>query len=114
MNFSTVPPCRSSSERSRSWYGRRIASTSSGSRESDRAVNPTRSAKSTVMTFLSLLGGWLIAASAEPLDLVAEAAQRLEQDRAVVLVAHRQRQLDLGLADGDVHASARVLDGDHV
>ena len=30
MNFSTVPPYRSSSVRTRSWYGRRIAATSSG------------------------------------------------------------------------------------
>src|SRR5580765_1214657 len=114
MNFSTVPPCRSSSDRSRSWYGRRIASTSSGSRVSDRAVNPTRSAKSTVMTLRSLLGGWLIPASAEPLDLVAEAAQGLEQHRAVVLVPHRQRQLDLALVDRHGHALAVVIDGDHV
>ena len=53
MNFSTVPPWRSSSARTRSWYGRRIASTSSGSSDSARLVKPTRSQKTTVTTLRS-------------------------------------------------------------
>ena len=53
MNFSTVPPWRSSSARTRSWYGRRSASTSSGSIDSARAVKPTRSQKTTVTTLRS-------------------------------------------------------------
>ena len=53
MNFSTVPPWRSSSARTRSWYGPRSASTSSGSIDSARAVKPTRSQKTTVTTLRS-------------------------------------------------------------
>src|SRR5256885_4594700 len=53
MNFSTVPPNASISERTRAKYGVRIARTSSGSSFSARAVKPTRSAKSTVTTFRS-------------------------------------------------------------
>ena len=53
MNFSTVPPWRSSSARTRSWYGRRTARTSSGSSCSAFAVKPTRSQKRTVTTFRS-------------------------------------------------------------
>src|SRR6266550_2169818 len=53
MNFSTVPPNFSSSERIRAKYGVRIARTSSGSSRSARAVKPTRSAKRTVTTFRS-------------------------------------------------------------
>src|SRR5947207_13776779 len=53
MNFSTVPPWRSSSTRRREWYGPRTARTSSGSSCSAFAVNPTRSQKSTVTTLRS-------------------------------------------------------------
>ena len=53
MNFSTVPPWRSSSARTRSWYGRRTARTSSGSSCSAFAVKPTRSQKRTVTTLRS-------------------------------------------------------------
>src|SRR5437667_330956 len=53
MNFSTVPPQRSSSYRSRSWYGASTACTSSGSSCSARDVKPTRSANRTVRIFRS-------------------------------------------------------------
>ena len=53
MNFSTVPPKRSMSAFTRSWYGRSVARTSSGSARSERFVNPTRSTKSTETTFRS-------------------------------------------------------------
>jgi hypothetical protein len=56
MNFSTEPPKRSSSDRRCAWYGDRIASTSSGSSVSERAVKPTRSAKSTLTTLRSRRG----------------------------------------------------------
>ena len=56
MNFSTVPPWRSSSVRTRAWYGRRSASTSSGSIVSARCVKPTRSQKTTVTTLRSRRG----------------------------------------------------------
>ena len=46
--------------------------------------------------------------------MVAEAAQRFEQHRAVVLVAQRQRERDLALGHGQVDAFAVVLDGDDV
>ena len=46
MNFSTVPPNASISARRREWYWLRRARTSSGSRRSARAVNPSRSANS--------------------------------------------------------------------
>ena len=62
MNFSTVPPKCSSSDRSRCQYGASMARTSSGSSCSDREVNPTRSANSTVTTLRSsrraALVGW--------------------------------------------------------
>src|SRR5690242_5314171 len=47
MNFSTVPPYRSMSWRASSKYRERSSRTSSGSRDSESVVNPTRSAKST-------------------------------------------------------------------
>ena len=53
MNFSTVPPNRSSSSRARSWYVRSSARTSSGSLSSARAVEPTRSVKTTLTTLRS-------------------------------------------------------------
>ena len=56
MNFSTVPPWRSSSARTRSWYGPRSASTSSGSSAPRAAVKPTRSQKTTVTTLRSRRG----------------------------------------------------------
>ncbi len=57
MNFSTVPPNRSMSVLTRSWYGRSVARTSSGSARSDWLVNPTRSTKSTETTFRSSPAG---------------------------------------------------------
>src|SRR6187551_2192231 len=56
MNFSTVPPYRSRSRRSVSWYRRRTARTSSGSSRSARAVDPTRSTNTAVTTFRSSRG----------------------------------------------------------
>src|SRR5688572_8526359 len=53
MNFSTVPPKRSMSAFTRSWYGRSVARTSSGSARSERSVKPTRSTKRTETTFRS-------------------------------------------------------------
>jgi hypothetical protein len=53
MNFSTVPPCRSSSARTWAWYGESTPRTSSGSSRSACAVNPTRSTKITVTVFRS-------------------------------------------------------------
>jgi hypothetical protein len=53
MNFSTVPLWRSSSLRTRVWYGCRTRRTSSGSIASARAVKPTRSQKRHVTTFRS-------------------------------------------------------------
>jgi hypothetical protein len=53
MNFSTVPPWRSSSWRSLAWNVPRIARTSSGSSRSARPVEPTRSANTTVTTLRS-------------------------------------------------------------
>src|SRR5262245_51835243 len=47
-NLSSVPPNRSISSRSRAWYGRRVAFTSSGSARSARSVNPTRSQNRTL------------------------------------------------------------------
>jgi hypothetical protein len=66
MNFSTVPPNRSSSDRRRAWYGDSTAWTSSGSSRSARAVNPTRSAKSTVTTFRSVRPAGCASASGVP------------------------------------------------
>src|SRR5205814_1223472 len=48
--FSTTPPSRSISSRTRAWYGLSVAWTSSGSAASDSAVNPTRSTKMTETT----------------------------------------------------------------
>src|SRR5438132_11039181 len=56
MNFSTVPPRRSSSERTRAWYDDSSARTSSGSDRSARAVDPTRSQNTTVTIFRSSTG----------------------------------------------------------
>ena len=53
MNFSTVPPKRSSSAFARAWYGARKPRTSSGSRRSERPVKSTRSTKTAVTTFRS-------------------------------------------------------------
>ena len=53
MNFSTVPPKRSSSAFTRAWYGESIRRTSSGSSFSARPVKPTRSAKRTLTTLRS-------------------------------------------------------------
>ena len=58
MNFSTVPPNPSISARRRLWYGRIVASTSSGSAASEREVNPTRSQKSTDTTLRSVARSW--------------------------------------------------------
>jgi hypothetical protein len=66
MNFSTVPPWRSSSWRSRAWYGASRALTSSGSRRSARSVEPTMSAKTTVTTLRSSRGVAAAAASGAP------------------------------------------------
>ena len=57
MNFSTVPPKRSMSALTRSWYGRRVARTSSGSARSERSVKPTRSTNRTETTFRSSPAG---------------------------------------------------------
>ena len=65
LNFSKVPPWPSSSPRTRAWYGATSDLTSSGSRFSERAVDPTRSTKIAVMTFRSSLGAGA-AASGEP------------------------------------------------
>src|SRR5215213_5801944 len=131
MNFSTVPPRCSSSERRRSWNGRRIASTSSGSSVSARAVKPTR----TVTTLRSRRGPLAIArvyeadrsvpsgrvrgqtpdvALTDAFDRVAPRAHRVEQRVAMVAIAGRQSELDLRLDDGQVEALAVVLDRDHV
>ncbi len=56
LNFSKVPPWASSSPRTRAWYGATSDFTSSGSRFSERAVDPTRSTKIAVMTLRSSLG----------------------------------------------------------
>ena len=66
MNFSTVPPKRSSSPRRCAWYGASRPRTSSGSSCSARAVKPTRSAKSTVTTLRSSRAGAAGASSAAP------------------------------------------------
>ena len=57
MNFSTVPPKLSMSALTRSWYGLRVARTSSGSARSERSVKPTRSTNSTETTFRSSPAG---------------------------------------------------------
>ena len=74
MNFSTVPPNASISERTRAKYGVRIARTSSGSSFSARAVKPTRSAKSTVTTFRS---------SAKPCDRSGSGSAQARQNFAI-------------------------------
>ncbi len=66
MNFSTVPPRRSSSSRSRAKYGVRVARTSSGSSCSLLLVKPTRSANRTVMTFRSSRVDAASSASGDP------------------------------------------------
>ena len=53
MNFSTVPPWRSSSARTRAWYGESRPRTSSGSSRSACAVKPTRSTKTMVTVLRS-------------------------------------------------------------
>ncbi len=53
MNFSTTPPWLSIRERAISAYAVNIRSTSSGSADSEDAVNPTRSQNSTLTTFRS-------------------------------------------------------------
>jgi hypothetical protein len=65
MNFSTVPPKRSMSVFTRSWYGRSVARTSSGSALSERVVKPTRSTNKMETTFRSSPAG-ASAASAAP------------------------------------------------
>ena len=57
MNFSTVPPKLSMSAFTRSWYGRSVARTSSGSARSERSVKPTRSTKRTDTTLRSSPAG---------------------------------------------------------
>src|SRR5207249_8871112 len=57
MNFSTVPPKRSRSARTRVKYGESKPRTSSGSSCSAWAVESTRSAKRTVTTFRSSPAG---------------------------------------------------------
>ena len=80
-NFATVPPCRSRTERSWAWYGCRSRCTSSGSIRSERAVNPTRSANSTVTTLRSSRRGRASPSSGEPHAL---------QNRAPVGLSCRQ------------------------
>ena len=53
MNFSTVPPNRSISRRTRAWYVARVSWTSSGSARSKREVNSTRSQNKIVTTLRS-------------------------------------------------------------
>src|SRR6266480_5535720 len=50
----------------------------------------------------------------QPIDHVAALAHRLEQRAAVLFIARDERQLDLGLADRNVHSLAVVLDVDYV
>src|SRR6185503_16022453 len=65
-NFSTTPPKDSISRRTVSWYGVRIARTSSGSSCSARAVKPTRSTNMTLMNRRSSCGAASSAPSAAP------------------------------------------------
>src|SRR5438093_1101360 len=95
MNFSTVPPKRSSSYRSRSWYGRSIASTSSGSSCSARAVKPTRSAKRTVTTFRSRRAP----------SMRAESRAALAEREGIGLDSGREAELELPILD------LRIRDG---
>ena len=53
MNFSTVPPKRSISRRTRAWYVASVSWTSSGSARSNRDVNSTRSQNRVVTTLRS-------------------------------------------------------------
>ena len=66
MNLSRVPPKASISRFSRTWKGRSVAFTSSGSARSDLAVKPTRSQNSTVTTLRSSTAGPAPAASEAP------------------------------------------------
>ena len=83
MNFSTVPPKRSMSALTRSWYGRSVARTSSGSARSERLVNPTRSTKSTETTLLS-----------SPAVALARAGYRTPGRSALARGSPRRRRAD--------------------
>ena len=65
MNFSTVPPYRVMTSVARSKYVDRSSRTASGSRPSDRVVNPTRSANSTVTSRRSAIGASYATEAAE-------------------------------------------------
>ncbi len=78
MNFSTVPPKRSSSSRARAWYGASVARTSSGSAFSERAVCPTRSTK-TMLTTLRSSRAWPWAVSGEPHEAQNRASSGLSR-----------------------------------
>src|SRR6266545_4050865 len=102
MNFSTVPPKRSISDRRRAKYGESMARTSSGSSCSARPVKPTRSAKKTLTIFRSSRA---IACSA-----ASGAVQALQSVRLLGrLKKHRQ---DDDAAAGDRGGGRLLRDGD--
>src|SRR5437868_2426957 len=111
MNFSAVPPRRSSSERTRAWYDDSSARTSSGSDRSARAVDPTRSQNTTVTIFRSSTGraagarraphseqNFAPAAFCEPHDghFTAEAYAAVELQEEAEAAALLDRALALG------------------
>ncbi len=64
MNFSTVPPYRPITRRAVSKYSERSSRTSSGSRDSDKGVKPTRSANNTDTVRRSATGEATVAGAA--------------------------------------------------
>jgi hypothetical protein len=99
MNFSTVPPNRSSSWRNRSWYGARIARTSSGSSVSARAVEPTMSAKTTVTTFRSSRAAFAVWVRGAP-----QAAQK--RASSSLSLPHREQAIMRGVYGGTARPPA--------
>ncbi len=105
MNFSTVPPKRSMSALTRSWYGRSVARTSSGSARSERFVKPTRSTKSTETTLRSSPAGAaaaerLPAGEAEACPLGVLLAAGGADDHAGIFAAGRDRVYAAGGRSG--------------
>ena len=110
MNFSTVPPKRSSSSRRRAWYGRRSERTSSGSICSARDVKPTRSAKRTVTTFRSSSRVSAAATSGAPHALQKRAPSGFSWlQREHVIIATKPTVNDLWVAAALVYGDVEPI-----
>src|SRR3954462_14656203 len=80
MNFSMVPPYRATTVRAMSKYRERSSRTSSGSRDSDKGVKPTRSQNSTEQIRRSATGP--ISTAAGGAGVPVKACPQFKQNRA--------------------------------